>query len=50
VLDRNDVRDVITLIEAKAPRAFYMVEDVKRVNEGIFPANKERRAWKFLNK
>ena len=40
-INRSDLKTVINLIKKHNPKAFYTVEDVKFVNEGIFPANKK---------
>ncbi len=38
VLHRNDLPNVIGLIKEHNPHAFYSIEDIRYVNEGIFPA------------
>ncbi len=42
VLHRNDLPNVIALIKKHNPRAFYSIEDIRYVNEGIFPAPRKR--------
>lgn len=37
VLKRKDLHDILTILEATNPQAFYTVENVKSVHEGIFP-------------
>jgi len=37
IVDRHDLPIVIGQIRAIDPRAFYSIEDVRNVNEGIFP-------------
>jgi len=39
-IQRNDLKDVVTIIKLHNPKAFYTVEDVKFVSEGIFPEKK----------
>lgn len=34
---RKDLPDVVELIKTYSPKAFYSVEDLKYVNEGVFP-------------
>lgn len=38
IIRRADLKNIITLINDYHPNAFYSVEDVKLVREGIFPA------------
>ena len=40
VIHRSELRSVIDVIKKYNPRAFYSVEDVRYVNEGIFPMRK----------
>jgi uncharacterized protein YebE (UPF0316 family) len=42
VLKRSEVKRVSALIKELDPKAFFTIEDVKHVNEGVFPANLER--------
>jgi uncharacterized protein YebE (UPF0316 family) len=42
VVDRNDIDKAIALIKGFHPRAFYSIEDVRFVSEGMFP---EKRRW-----
>ncbi|GHV72364.1 UPF0316 protein [Bacteroidia bacterium] len=37
VLDRVDLKQFIAMLNEKSPSAFYTVEDVKQVKEGIYP-------------
>ncbi|MCK4664578.1 MAG: DUF2179 domain-containing protein [Bacteroidales bacterium] len=37
IVQRHDIADVINIIKKFNPKAFYSVEDVKFVNEGVFP-------------
>lgn len=38
IVDRHDLGDVIRRIRAINPHAFYSIENVKQVNEGVFPS------------
>ncbi len=46
VVRRRDLPQVISLVESFHPYAFFTVEDVREVHEGIFPP---RRMWSFAN-
>ena len=48
IINRRDHRTVIDIIHRFNPRAFYSVEDVKSVSEGVFPLA-EGHARKFFN-
>lgn len=37
IVNRRDLRKVIQLIQKFNPKAFYSIEDVKSVSEGVFP-------------
>jgi uncharacterized protein YebE (UPF0316 family) len=37
IIHRNELRKVIDIIKRYNPRAFFSVEDVRYVNEGVFP-------------
>jgi uncharacterized membrane-anchored protein YitT (DUF2179 family) len=37
IVDRHDLGSVIGRIRAINPHAFYSIENVKQVNEGVFP-------------
>jgi uncharacterized protein YebE (UPF0316 family) len=39
-IKRKDIRQFVTIINDYNPNAFYTIEDVKSVNEGIFPYKK----------
>jgi uncharacterized protein YebE (UPF0316 family) len=43
VVDRNDIEQVISLIKAFNPRAFYSIEDIRFASESNLPADKR---WK----
>ena len=38
VIKRQDISQFIEIVEKHAPRAFYSIEDVRSVSEGVFPA------------
>lgn len=38
VVARANVRDVVRLVEEVSPRVFYTIENVRYVNEGVFPS------------
>jgi len=42
ILDAEDVGTVTAEIKRFNPRAFYSIEDVRQVNEGIFPSHRHR--------
>jgi uncharacterized protein YebE (UPF0316 family) len=46
VLKRKDVPRAVSIVESLHPHAFFTVEDVREVHEGIFPP---RRTWGLLN-
>lgn len=42
IIERKDLKELIAVINRFNPNAFYTVEDVKSVNEGIFKTSKKR--------
>lgn len=40
VIKRSDLDDVVSIIKKFNPKAFYSIEDVRFVSEGVFPLNK----------
>jgi len=40
IIKRQDLKNVVEIIKKFNPHAFYTVEDVKFVSEGIFPTGK----------
>ena len=42
-VQRQDLQQVVNIISIVQPKAFYSVEDVKFVSEGVFPINKGYR-------
>lgn len=49
IVQRNELEKVLDIINKFNPMAFYTIEDVKAVNEGIFPPRKNNRAFPFAN-
>ena len=45
IMDRKDTRSLIPMINKFNPHAFFTIEDIRAVNEGVFPQKK-----KFKNK
>jgi uncharacterized protein YebE (UPF0316 family) len=50
VVRRQDVPEVLALVTEHAPRAFYTIEDVRSVAEGIFPGRSVEHRQGFLRK
>jgi len=46
VVQRRQLEDLIRLIEACQPKAFYAVDELQSVSAGIFPLSVPRRDWK----
>ena len=49
IVHRNEMEQVLEVINAFNPRAFYTIEDVKAVNEGIFNPRKQNSGFPFTN-
>jgi len=49
IVQRTEMDKVISIIEQFNPKAFYTIEDVREVNEGIFPARKRNSKLSFTN-
>jgi len=49
IVHRNEMEKVLEVINAFNPRAFYTIEDVKAVNEGIFNPRKQNSGFPFTN-
>jgi uncharacterized protein YebE (UPF0316 family) len=49
IVQRNDLAKVLDIINRFNPDAFYTIEDVKTVNEGIFPLKKQVTLLPFSN-
>lgn len=47
IVKRNELSHVLEIINDLNPRAFYTIEDVKSVNEGIFTSNKPNNIFPF---
>ena len=50
IIDRKSIPCIIPIIEEYNPKAFYSIEDVRAVKEGIFPTNKNRKNKQFVSK
>jgi uncharacterized protein YebE (UPF0316 family) len=49
IVQRNELASVLTLINDFNPKAFYTVEDIRSVNEGIFGVKKPNSIFPFSN-
>jgi len=49
IIKRKDLEHFISLVNEKLPQAFYSVEEVKAVKEGIFRMSKKRSLLDFVN-
>jgi len=49
IVHRNELEKVLEIIDRFNPKAFYTIEDVKAVNEGIFPPKKASTVFPFSN-
>lgn len=47
IVKRNELTNVLNVITNVNPKAFYTIEDVKSVNEGIFTPNKPNTIFPF---
>jgi len=47
IVNRNKIGTVLEIINNINPKAFYTIEDIKAVNEGIFTPNKPNRMFPF---
>ena len=47
IIQRNELANVLNIITSFNPRAFYTIEDVKAVNEGIFGPKKPNSIFPF---
>lgn len=48
IVQRNELEKVLALIEDFNPRAFYTIEDIKSVNEGIFTPQRRNTIFPFV--
>jgi uncharacterized protein YebE (UPF0316 family) len=49
IVQRNELKNVVGIINQHNPKAFYTIEDVKATNEGIFPPGKPNTNFLFGN-
>jgi uncharacterized protein YebE (UPF0316 family) len=49
IVQRNELKNVVEIINQHNPKAFYTIEDVRATNEGIFPPRKPNTAFLFGN-
>jgi uncharacterized protein YebE (UPF0316 family) len=49
IVQRNELANVLGIISGFNPKAFYTIEDVKAVNEGIFAPKKPNSIFPFSN-
>ena len=49
IIKRSDLDHVVGIIERFNPRAFYTIEDVRFVREGVFPADGPSRMKNYLS-
>jgi uncharacterized membrane-anchored protein YitT (DUF2179 family) len=49
IIKRNELATVLDIITRFNPNAFYTIEDVKAVNEGIFTQRKPNSIFPFSN-
>ena len=48
IIKRSDLENVVGIIERFNPRAFYTIEDVRFVREGVFPVDGPSRVKSYL--
>ena len=46
IIKRTEIKKVEEIVNSTNPKAFYSVEDVKFVNQGIFPLNSANWQWR----
>ena len=49
IVQRTELDKVLDIINEFNPKAFFTIEDVRSVNEGIFPARKRNSIFQFSN-
>jgi uncharacterized protein YebE (UPF0316 family) len=49
IVQRNELNNVLEIIDSFNPRAFYTIEDIRAVNEGIFRPRKQKNMIPFAN-
>jgi len=47
IVPRNDLAQVLSIINGFNPRAFYTIEDIRATSEGIFPPKKPNTGFTF---
>lgn len=46
IIKRSEIKKVEAIVKTTNPKAFYSIEDVKFVNEGIFPFSSGKLRWR----
>ncbi len=46
IIKRSEIKKVEDIIKTTNPKAFYSVEDIKFVSEGVFPIHPSRSRWR----
>jgi uncharacterized protein YebE (UPF0316 family) len=46
IIKRSEIKKVEAIVKTTNPKAFYSIEDIKFVNEGVFPLDKARIRWR----
>lgn len=49
IIRRKDLQEVVEIIQRFNPKAFYSIEEIRSISEGIFPVEKSLYDRKFLN-
>jgi uncharacterized protein YebE (UPF0316 family) len=49
IFQRTEIQKVLDIIDQFSPKTFYTIEDVRTVNEGIFPSKKRNSIFPFTN-
>ncbi len=49
IVQRTELQRVLEIIDQYSPKTFYTIEDVRTVNEGIFPSRKRNSLIPFTN-
>ncbi len=47
IIKRHEIQKVENIVKATNPKAFYSIEDVKAVSQGIFPVRAVARRWRI---
>jgi len=48
IVNRNELEKVLDIIDNFNPKAFYTIEDIKSVNEGIFNPKRSNQGFPFI--